>query len=142
MAMEQLRVREHRENGVVVLVVSGELDPATGPQLDRQLTALTAAGHHRLVLDVANLTFCDACGITVLLRGHARAREQQGWLRLVAAHPRVRRVLKITALTQVLPVFDCVADAVEGTRRTAAHPTHLQPISSRELAGLPQPSVS
>jgi anti-sigma B factor antagonist len=114
MAMEQLRVCERRENGVVVLAVSGELDLVTGPQLDQHLAALAAAGDHRVVLNAADLVFCDACGITVLLRGHTRAREQQGWLRLLAAHARVRRVLAITDMTRVLPVFDTVADAVAG----------------------------
>ena len=112
--MEQLRVCERRENGVVVLAVSGELDVVSGPQLDGRLAALAAAGHQRVVLDAADLEFCDASGITVLLRGNARAREQQGWLRLAAAHARVRRVLAITALTRELPVFDTAADAIAG----------------------------
>ena len=110
--MEQLRVRERREHGAVVLMVSGELDLVTGPQLDRHLSALAATGDHHVVLDAADLVFCDASGITVLLRGRTRAYEQQGWLRLVAARALLRRILVITALTRELPVFDTVADAV------------------------------
>jgi len=110
--MEQLRVRERREHGAVVLMVSGELDLVTGPQLDRHLAALSATGDHHVVLDAADLVFCDASGITVLLRGRTRACEQHGWLRLAAARALLRRILVITALTRELPVFDTVADAV------------------------------
>jgi len=131
--MEQLRVCERREHGAVVLVVAGELDVVTGPQLDRHLAALAAAGDHRVVLDAADLVFCDATGITVLLRGHARAREQQGWLRLVAAHARVRLVLVITASTRELPLFDTVADAVAGVSNNPSPGV----TSARQAASLP-----
>jgi len=131
--MEQLRVREHRESGIVVLAVSGELDVATGPQLDCHLAALTTAGHNHVILNAADLAFCDACGLAVLLRGHTRARAQHGWLRLVAAHPRVRRVLAITALTRQLPVFDTVADAIAdmtvGSPPSVTSPHHAASLS-------------
>jgi anti-sigma B factor antagonist len=133
MGMEQLRVCERRQHDAVVLAVSGELDVATGPQLDRRLAALAAAGDHHVVLDAADLVFCDASGITALLRGHIRACEQQGWLRLAAVHARVRRVLVITALTRELQVFDTVADAVADVSAnsspgvTSAHQAALLP---------------
>jgi len=125
--MEYLRVREHREHGAIVLTVSGELDVATGPQLDRELAALATAGEHRVVLACAGLTFCDACGITVLLRARSRAHDHQGWLRLAAAHPRLRHVLTITALTRVLLMFDTVADAVAGPNPPAAPTASSRP---------------
>jgi anti-sigma B factor antagonist len=119
--MEQLSLREHRGNGVVVLAVSGELDMLTGPQLGRHLAALAAAGHHRVILDAANLAFCDAAGITILIKAHARAGEQQGWLRLLHARHHLRRLLAIVALTEVLPVFDTVEDATYGALPAAAN---------------------
>jgi len=109
-----LMVRRVRwQDGVLVLAVSGELDVFTAQQLDRQLLELSGAGHHRIVLDVADLGFCDASGLSVLIRAQLRAEAHCGWLRLAAALPRVRRVLAITRLTGVLPVFDTVAHALD-----------------------------
>jgi anti-sigma B factor antagonist len=122
MAMEQLRLRVHRGEHALVLTVSGELDVVTGPQLDRQFAAFAAAGDHRVVLDVANLTFCDARGISVLLRARTAARREHGWLRLAAARTQLRRILAITDLTRVLTVFDSVADAMEGAQPPAVPP--------------------
>jgi anti-sigma B factor antagonist len=113
--MDDLMLRERHERGVSVLTVCGELDMWSGPQLDDYLIDLAALGRGRVVLDAAGLTFCDAAGIRILLRGHARARAREGWLRLAGADRRVRRVLAIVALTAVLPVFDSVADAIAGT---------------------------
>lgn len=112
--MDDLALREHCEGDVSVLTVRGELDMWSGPQLDDCLIDLAALGRSRVVLDVAGLRFCDAAGIRILLRGEARARARGGWLRLAGADSRLRRVLQIVGLTEVLPVFDSVADAAAG----------------------------
>ena len=112
--MDDLTLRERREGGVSVLVVCGELDVYSGPRLDDCLVELAALGRTRVVLDAVGLRFCDAAGIRILLRGHARARAREGWLRLAGADWRLRRVLAIVKLTGVLPVFDSVGDAVAG----------------------------
>jgi anti-anti-sigma factor len=120
--MGKLPMCERRGNGVVVLAVSGELDVATGRQLDDRLAALAVAGLCQVVLDTVDLTFCDASGITILIRSRNRVVEQQGWLRLARASPALRRLLGIVGLTQALPVFDTVADAIDGMRPGSESP--------------------
>jgi len=113
--MQQLTLTERHYSGdIVVLVMSGELDVATAVELDDHLLHLAFTGHHRLVIDAARLTFCDASGIHVLVRAQARAAGQCGWLRLAAVDPRLRRILAILALTTALPAFDKVSRAVLG----------------------------
>lgn len=123
-AMQQLTLTERHYSGdIVVVVLSGELDIATACELDDYLINLAATGHHRLVLDAARLTFCDASGIRVLVRARARAAGQSGWLRLAAVGPQLRRILAILALVTTLPVFDDVSHAtgavggIDGTDR-------------------------
>jgi anti-anti-sigma factor len=112
--IEQLLLRECRESSAMVLTVSGELDLVTAGQLDRQLSGMVAVGRLRVVLDLTDLTFCDAYGIRVLIRGRKRVDERGGWLRLLAAGPRVRLVLDIAHLTRLLPVFDTLEHALDG----------------------------
>jgi anti-sigma B factor antagonist len=111
---EQLMLRECFQDGVVVLTVSGELNLLTAAQLDRQLDGLARTGHHRIVLDLADLTFCDAYGIRVLVKEGNRARAHAGWLRLLAAGARIRLVLDVAHLTRLLPVFDTLDNALAG----------------------------
>jgi anti-anti-sigma factor len=68
---------------------------------------------NRIVLDVAALVFCDACGLRVLIKASNRATAVLGWLRLVGALPQLHRVLGITRLTRVVPTFESLADALE-----------------------------
>lgn len=114
-AMHQLTLTERHYSGdIVVVAMSGELDVATAAELDDHLIHLAVTGHHRLVLDAARLTFCDASGIHVLVRAQARAAGQHGWLRLAAVDPLLSRILAILALTNALPAFGNVSRAVLG----------------------------
>ena len=128
--MHQLTLTErHYPGDVVVVAMAGELDIATASELDELLIRLAASGHHRLVLDTAQLVFCDASGIRVLIRARARVDGQQGWLRLAAVDPRLRKILRILALGRVLPAFDDVYRAVLGKDPP-------EPIGSAPAAGL------
>lgn len=78
----------------------GELDLSTTPILQQAIC--DAAGRSRRIrLDLSDLTFTDAAGLTVLVRAKQKLGE-----RLTIAHPvgTVRRVLALTLLDRALRV--------------------------------------
>ncbi|MET8232139.1 STAS domain-containing protein [Micromonospora sp. NPDC005298] len=91
-----------RDGGGARLQLAGELDLSTAPQLSAAIDKLAEAGESRLLLDLADLTFCDSTGMAVFVRGDNRAAADGGWLRLTGAHGRVERVLRVTGLADVL----------------------------------------
>ncbi|MFE5012200.1 STAS domain-containing protein [Streptomyces sp. NPDC056696] len=111
--MDGLRVSSRRHEGWTVIEVSGELDVATRTQLGDHLEEVIATAHTpaRVVVDMSGLDFCDASGLSVLVAAHHAAKDRQGQLRLVCPQRRIRRLLQITELTDVMPVFDTVAQA-------------------------------
>ncbi|MER5960617.1 STAS domain-containing protein [Streptomyces sp. NPDC001893] len=110
--MDWLRVSSRRHKGWTVVEVSGELDVATRNQLGDHLEEVIAAHTPaRVVLDMSQLEFCDASGLSVLVAAHHAAKDRQGQLRLVCPQRRIRRLLQITELSDVMPVFDTVAQA-------------------------------
>jgi anti-anti-sigma factor len=128
---ERFFVRDRRAADCTVLTIGGELDVATAPALRSHLSDLIADGRTRLVLDLAPLDFLDASGLGVLASTLGRLRERGGWLRLVNVHPRIRRLLGIVRLTDVLPEYASVALAAgagqpgpstSATRETATAP--------------------
>ncbi|MCU1372984.1 MAG: anti-sigma factor antagonist [Actinomycetia bacterium] len=76
----------------------GEIDLATAPALDRELTTLRDRGAQRLWLDLAEVTFLDASGVRVLCRTAGALDAAGGGLELVGPRGMVRRVLEITGL--------------------------------------------
>ena len=110
--MNHLLVHECREGEATVLAAHGELDAYSGAHLADRLADLAAAGRHRLILDAAGLTFCDTHGIRILINGHLRARDRGGWLRVVRADWRIRKLLSVLPALESPGVFESIADAL------------------------------
>ena len=83
----------------LVVTVSGEIDIASGPKLREELLGAMRRHGARLALDLS-VTFMDCAGINVLLAAHRHARLEGGWVRVLRASQRVRKVLMLTGLHQ------------------------------------------
>ena len=88
-----------------VVVVRGEIDVATSPQLRNNLNALVARGARDITLEFAGVSFVDSSGLGVLVGAYKRLREEaDGSIRIVGAQPSVRKVFEITGLEAALLV--------------------------------------
>ena len=86
-----------------VLVVRGEIDVATSPQLRNELNALLERGAHEITLQFAEVSFVDSSGLGVLVGVYKRLRDDgNGSIRIVGAQPSVRKVFEITGLEATL----------------------------------------
>jgi anti-sigma B factor antagonist len=107
-------VAEKRVDGVSVVTVTGEIDVATAPDLRECLVTQEAEGIPAIVVDLSGVSFIDSTALGVLVGAYRRQEEAGGTLRLVVTEPRILKVLEITALTSVFPVFASVDEAVHG----------------------------
>jgi anti-sigma B factor antagonist len=64
-----------------------------------------------LVLDVSRLTFIDSSALTVLVQASKKLAQDGGGLALVDPAPTVARLLRLTEIDQVLPVYASVEEA-------------------------------
>jgi len=83
------------------LVVHGELDIATAPELTRLLARLRAHGH-TVTLDLAEMTFIDSTGLSALMDAHFESR-RNGWeFSIRSPSAAVCRVVELAGMTEVL----------------------------------------
>jgi anti-sigma B factor antagonist len=108
-------IREHRRYPGAVLTLTGELDMASAPVLEEKVDALVAAGAVQILVDVAELEFCDSAGLNAFIRGDRQCAARGGWLRLTAAQGHVARVIELSGLHDVL-VFRPDRDEAVGQR--------------------------
>jgi anti-sigma B factor antagonist len=100
-----------QDGGHLVVTLRGELDAVDAADTEAALARVTA-GNPRVVADLAGLEFLDCCGLGVLTRVRAQARQAGGDLLLAAPGPQVRRILALTGMTGVFFVHASVDDAV------------------------------
>ena len=82
----------------------GELDMSTAPRLGDELVRLAADGATMVVVDLSDLAFIDSTGLSVLIAGLKRLRQQGGDMALRSPTPSTRKVLEITGLTEVFSI--------------------------------------
>lgn len=95
---------------VRIITVSGELDIATSPRL-RDVLSNAEEMHHLVVMDLTAVSFIDSTTLSVLIAGVRQLRESGDDLRLVGMQPQVARVIDVTGLSAVFPIYDNVEDA-------------------------------
>jgi anti-anti-sigma factor len=88
---------ERGENGCVYVTVVGELDLDTVLELERALEADAAA----FVVDLVDCEFIDSTALGVLVA----ARDRVDRLALIAPGAEIHRVLAITGLDRIIPVY-------------------------------------
>jgi anti-sigma B factor antagonist len=71
-----------------------------------------ASGTSRLVLDLARVEFADSSGLTAILSCVSSARRQGGDVALLSPMPRVRALIELTRLDDIVTVTDDEATAV------------------------------
>lgn len=119
-------------NGLPVVTPPAEIDITTTERLRLALLEAAARGHTTIVVDMTRTRFCDSAGLTVLVRAHKRALAEDGELRLIVpAGGAVARILAITRLDQVIPLFGSLDEAL------AARPAAvIRPLRARPSPGL------
>lgn len=96
----------------VVVRMPAEIDVTNSASVDSVLAGVAAQHPEVITADMTATVFCDSSGIHALARAHRRATANGGELRLaVGASPAVR-LLQLTGLDQVLPMFGDVTQSL------------------------------
>ncbi|MGW0662591.1 anti-sigma factor antagonist [Streptodolium elevatio] len=99
--------------------VGGEIDMDSGPRIEDLMVRQIADGRVRIEVDLGSVEFMDSSGIHMLLRVRRQAQDAGGGLDVLAAGPRVVRLLEVTGLTEILPVPRRVLPALDADAGTA-----------------------
>jgi anti-sigma B factor antagonist len=99
-----VEVRKDVSSSGSLICLRGELDVATAPPLQRRLDTVIHRGARQLVVDLANLSFCDLAGVRVLLSADRELRTRGGRLTLLGPCGCVSRISTVFDLTSQLPI--------------------------------------
>jgi anti-sigma B factor antagonist len=112
--LEPASVHTEDTDHAAVVVVSGEIDMATAPMLQRELAAAMESQAGPVVLDLCDVTFFDSSGLRVAIVAH-RDLKEQGRRLAVACDPEghVRRTFALAGLSSHLELHPSRAAALD-----------------------------
>jgi anti-sigma B factor antagonist len=106
---------ERSIDSVVVLDLAGRLALGDGEDLlQRAIQTLLARGQKQIVLNVADVSYVDSSGLGALLAVFLDARRQGGAIKLHSPTKRLRDLLTMARLLDVLDVSDSESRALAG----------------------------
>lgn len=101
--MTDLNIGVERGEAATLVVLRGDLDMATAPELRECLVKVIDEGA-RVVIDLEAVGFLDSAGLGILVGGLKRARTRGGDLELVSTSHDVLKPLEITGLDRVFTI--------------------------------------
>ncbi|MDQ2813902.1 MAG: STAS domain-containing protein [Actinomycetota bacterium] len=104
------------DRGTVVRV-NGDVDVNAAGSLPDLLLEIMRAHDPAILLDLSGVSFMDCAGLRALLAIRRRAERCRGSIRVIAESPAVHRIINLTMVRDVFPVFTRVApqgDNVDG----------------------------
>jgi anti-sigma B factor antagonist len=109
MPEEPFVVRE--VGGMSIVSAPEEIDVGNSARF-RAATLAAGSLHPTLIIDLSGTEFCDSSGLSVLVRALRRAQSEGGEVRLVVTTAAVLRILSVTGVGSLFPVFASLDEAV------------------------------
>ena len=108
--MTILDVETRPGNGLVQVVLRGELDLSTVEKVEEELARVEGDEIKVLVLDLSGLSFLDSTGLRLMVTAHQRAEKEGRRLVIVKGPETVHRVFTITKLDEKLEMVNDVSE--------------------------------
>ena len=110
--MRSLEHSVRTQGTATVVAVAGTVDAVTAPRFAEALQAEVAAGHAKLVVDLADVAYISSAGLRAVLASLKGARAAGGDLRLAGAGDGVAQVFDLAGFGSILESFGDVDGAV------------------------------
>ncbi|HFQ91888.1 MAG TPA: anti-sigma factor antagonist [Chromatiales bacterium] len=104
-----------KEGRFTIIELNGEVDLYYSPKAREQILACLN-DRLNLLVDLSRVEYIDSSGVASLVEGYQLARDAGIEFGLVGVSPAAMQVLQLAKLDQVFPIYDTVADALEGRR--------------------------
>lgn len=108
-----LRTKDGKESALETLEVG-----AKGSTLEDVIKSEIRRGHRRFILDLIHEKQLDSSDLAQLIEAFKRAEESGGELVIADANAKIREILRITKLDEVVGLFDSVASAALHLEKT------------------------
>jgi anti-anti-sigma factor len=108
---------ETGHDGVHELLIAGELDQATAPELELRLDEAVEAATSQVLINLTDCQFNDSTGLGLLVTARERVVAVDGRrFGICCPHDQVRKLLEITGVDQAVVLYQSRDDALAGMR--------------------------
>jgi anti-sigma B factor antagonist len=110
---ETLTIDVQRRGQTVIAKLAGYANMETSSELQDRLVGLIDEQTRQLILDLSELEFISSPGLGALIAAHLQCRHNKGVVKLIEPKPPIMKLLEVTKLNKLFPIFDSVDAAID-----------------------------
>lgn len=80
---------------------------------------LHAEGIKKLIFDLSEVEYCDSSGLSSILLAYRILQTEDGYIRLASPQKNVAKLIEISQLNRILPIFNSVEEAISDLQNIA-----------------------
>ena len=104
---------QHNGASATLKLKQKKLDASIAPELKGEFLLICKPKVESLVIDLAEVDFCDSSGLSALLIADRKMKEHGGTVKLLHVHKKVSSLLKISMLDRVFDIDQAPSRAVK-----------------------------
>lgn len=104
---------EQNEQGLLVVRISGRIDPLTSPQLEEEFHRILSTGSPRMVVNLTEVTFISSTGLRVFLSALKNVKARRGDLKICGMDPNVEKIFKIAGFVSLFDILPTENEAIQ-----------------------------
>jgi anti-anti-sigma factor len=112
----RMRLQSQIRDGVGILRLQGRFVTGSDAELLAARNSLEEAGVVHAVVDLSAVPYVDSTGLAFIVELHKSLVSRGGQLMLADANRRIREVLQMTRIAELIPLFEDVEDAEAALR--------------------------
>ena len=110
--MNAFRVDAESDGNLHTVMVHGELDQGTAPELRGALGSALGESTVAVLVDLSGCEFIDSTGLSLLVEAKRRLGEEQRSFGVCCPDAEVRRLLELTGIDEAVGLFETRDEAV------------------------------
>lgn len=111
-----MRLESQLHDGISILRLYGRFVTGSDAELTSARNSLEDTGINKAVLDLRAVPYMDSTGLAFVVELHKSLVSRGGQLSLARPNHRIREVLQMTRIAEIIPIFDDVEDAEAALR--------------------------
>ena len=97
-----MNITPTKKDGTLIVAVSGKMDTATAPELEKFITENTE-GIAELILDLSDMNYTSSAGLRVLLKAQ-KLMNKQGSMKVTGVQSEVMEIFDMTGFSDILTI--------------------------------------
>ena len=107
-----MEITSKKMDHATVISIEGSIDALTADQVTDYFNERMDEGNKQFIADLTRVDFMSSAGLRAILATLKQSRQKGGDLRLAAAQPGVKKILKMSGFTSILKTYPTVDEAI------------------------------